>query len=276
MEGYSFLKTEDSGHTVCLSKKDEHGVPKTARISRTHYDFIVEAANAPAASKELTPEIIQKFEQTVSADVDKTRPNTAANFWHNYRVLARREALNPQDAMATARRIYSEMPPDEKDKFAASLTAYEKSRGEPYNDRIRNYYDKAVKDIPLKNRSPHSGRELATLRHDDDTLDTKGKQIDAGLRLKIGDPVKLNLSVPDLITGIPRKILKTDLYLASSSEKLNKVVIMSSDNRDKYVLSRDTFVKSMGAVEKRQDRRMKVEEKKEHRKAVKESIGVGW
>jgi hypothetical protein len=276
MEGYSFLKTEDSGHTVRLSKRDERGLPKTIGISRTHYDFIVDAANAPASSKEPAPEIIKKYERTVLADVDKTRPNTAANFWHNYRVLARREALNPQDAAATARRIYGEMPLDEKDKFSKSLASYAKLRSEPYNDRILRYYDQTVKDVPLKNRSPHSGEALRTLRHDDDTVDAKGKQIDNRLTLKIGDPVKLNLKLPDLITGVPKQVLKTDLYLASSSEKLNKVVVMSSDNTSKYVLSRDSFIKNMALIEQRREKRRRTEEKKECRASLRESVGVDW
>jgi hypothetical protein len=276
MEGCSFLKTEDAGHTVCLSKRGGHGIPETARISRTHYDFIVDAANAPAAAKELTGEIIQKYEQTVLADIDKTRPNTAADYWHNFRVLARKEALNPQDAMAAARRIYAEMPPGEKEKFRKSMAVYEKQRGESYNDRLINYYDRAVKDIPLKNRSPHGAQALASRRHDDDTLSAKGKQIDPSLRLKIGDPVKLNLKIPDLLTGVPQKILKTDLYIASSSEKLNKVVIMSADNTSKYVLPRDTFIKSMERIQKSREKQQRNEEKKEYKKAFKESVGVGW
>jgi hypothetical protein len=276
MEGYSFLKTEDNGHTVCLFKLAKHGLPETVRISNTHYDFIVNSANAPAAARDLTPEIIQEYEQTVQADINKTRPNTAANFWHNFRVLARKEALNPQDAAITARRIYSEMPLDEKNKFQKATTAYEKHRGQSYNSRLMAYYDQAVKDIPLRNRSPHTGEALAALRHDDDTVYTKGKQIDDKLRLKIGDQVKLNLKIPDLITGIPQKSLKTDLYLASSSEKLNAVVIMSADNTSKYVLSRDTFIKSMEAVEKQRDKQRQAEEKKEYRKALRESVNVEW
>jgi hypothetical protein len=275
MEGYSFLKTEDSGHTVCLSKPGEDGLPGIAKISKTQYDFIADAANAPAAG-EVTPEILQKYEQTVNADINKTRPNTAAHFWHNYRVLSREEALNPQDAMATARRILYEMSFAEREKCTASMAAYEKQRGETYNDRIMNYYERAVKDIPLKNRSPRDGRALETLRHNDDTVSSTGSRIDNALRLKIGDPVKLNLAVPDLITGIPRKVLKTDLYLASSSENLNKVVVMSGDNTSKYVIPRDAFIKSMGAVEKRLDKRRQIEEKKEYRKSLAESVGVGW
>jgi hypothetical protein len=276
MEGYSFLRTEDSGHTVCLSKPGEKGLPETAKISKAHYDFIALAANTPAASKELTQDIIQKYEQTVQADMDKTRPNTAANFWHNYRVLVRKEALNPQDAMATARRVLYEMNFEERDKFIKSLESYEKLRGETYNDRITKYYDQVVKDIPLKNRSPHSGQTLDTLRHNDDSINTPGKPFDSRLRLKIGDPVKLNLTIPDLVTGTPKKVLKTDLYLASSSEKSNKVVIMSSDNTSKYIVPRDAFVKSMEAVEKRQEKQRLIEEKKEHRKSLKESVSVGW
>jgi hypothetical protein len=188
MEGYSFLKTEDSGHTVCLSKRGGDGLPQTVRISKTHYDFIVNAANAPAASKSLTPEIIQTYEQTVRADVDKTRPNTAANFWHNYRVLARREALNPADAVATARRICSEMSLDERDKFNNSLAAFEKTRGQSYNDRVTQFYDKIVRDIPLENRSPHDALALAARRHNDDTVNVPGKPIDRNIRLKSAAP----------------------------------------------------------------------------------------
>jgi proteasome lid subunit RPN8/RPN11 len=276
MEGYSFLKTEDSGHTVCLSRRGGGGFPETAKISRTHYGFIVNAADAPASAKELTPEIIQKYEQTVLADVDKTRPNTAANFWHNFRVLARKEALNPADAAVTARRVMYEMDRGEREKLLKSLAVYEKQAGVSANNRITHYYDDVVRDIPLKNRSPHDGQALSTLRYHDDAVDTRGKPIDGGIRLRIGEPVTLNLKIPDLITGLPKKVLTANLYLASSSESLNKVVIMSADNTSKYILPRDSFIQSMEKVEKRREKQREIRNRIEYRKMIRESIDFDY
>jgi hypothetical protein len=276
MEGYSFFKTEDSGHMVCLSKPGLAGMPEISKISRTQYDFVLQSAAVPAAARELTAEIIKKYEQAVSADIGKTRPNTAGNFWHNYRVLARKEALNPRDAMNTARRVLSEMPPAERSKFEKSLALYEKQKGRSYNDRILNFYENAVKDIPVRNRGPHDQGSLVTARYNRDTVDTAGKPIDSNVKLKIGDPVKLNLKIQDLVTGLPRRVLKTSLYLASSSESSNKVVVMSSDNSSKYVLSRESFIKAVRKIENRREKREQTAEKKQRRKAAGEALEFGY
>jgi hypothetical protein len=66
--------------------------------------------------------------------------------------------------------------------------------------------------------------------------------------------------------------LKTGLYLASSSESLNKVVVMSADNTSKYVLPRDSFIQNMAKVEKRREKQQEIIDKKEHRRMVKESV----
>jgi hypothetical protein len=276
MEQYSFVKAENNGHTVVLSKRGPNGLPETAKISNTLYDHIIRSANAPANSKELSPEVIKKYEQEVSADVDKTRPNTASNFWHNYRVLARREALNPVDAARIATRIYCDMNYEERAKFDKSIALYEKERKESYNTRIARYYEQAVKDIPITNRTPHDGYALKTILHNDDSIDTKGKSIDKSIRLKIGDQVKLNISIPDFTTFAQLKTIKTDLYLASSSENLNKVILMSRDNSSKYILPRDTFIANMQKIEKRMEKQHAAEEKKQYKKALRESVDFGY
>jgi hypothetical protein len=276
MENYSFLKTENAGHTICLTRRGTNGLPETARISKTHYDHIIQSATIPAASQELSPEIIKHYKQEVSADVDATRPNTATNFWHNYRVLACKEALNPVDAARIARRIYSGMKFDERIKFDASISAYEKERNESYNTRINRFYEEVVKNKPIKNRTPHDGASLVTMRHNDDSIDTKGKPIDAKLRLKIGDPVKLTITLPDFVTFGELKKLKTDLYLASSSENLNKVVLMSRDNTSKYTIPRDQFINNMLNIERRNERLQARDERRQFKKSVRESIGFGY
>jgi PHD/YefM family antitoxin component YafN of YafNO toxin-antitoxin module len=272
IEGSSFLHTEDAGHTIALRKPGAAG-PQTIRIPSTLYESIIKNASIPAQSKEPTPEAIKKYEELTNADANKPRNNTAANFWHNYRVLCRQHAQNPVMAVNVARDILKGMRLEERDKFISSVHSYEKVKGQSYNERLLRYYQDVVKDIPIQNRTVHHESALSAMRHNDDSVNTPGKRIDEKLRIKIGDEVKLNLSIPDLLSGNPHKSVKSGLLLTAVSKDLNKVVLMDKNGLSKYVISRDDFIKRMEQVEKRQGREAQKLEKRQRRRDVLESVG---
>jgi hypothetical protein len=276
MEGYFFSATEDAGHTVALQKPLKDGTYDTIKLSKTHYDTIIENAKIPAASPKLTPEIIQKYEQAANIDVNKVRLNTAENFWHNYRVLVRTTAQNPVTAMKVAQDIYNGMRTPEREKFQKALKSYEKKFSEPYNDRLLNFYHDTVRDIPIKNRTPYHEDALTLIKTQQQYIDIPGKAIDKNLRAKIGDTVNLTIAVPDLLTGETHKALKTGLVLQSSSEELNKVVLMEKDGSSKYVLTRDDFITRMRKIELLHEKQDLSQEKKERKKAMRESVGFGY
>jgi hypothetical protein len=277
MRGYSFAGTDPMGHTVYLEKPGDGGRLRTITVSNTLYRSLIGDAALPAGAPELTPEIIRKYEQLANIDTDKVRSNTAANFWHNYRVLSREHAQNPVTAMKVARDIYNRMRPEEQNKFRSSVLLYEQTKGESYNDRILRYYHESVKDIPIKNRTPFHESSLVSSRlRNDDVVNVTGKPVDDKLRVKIGDEVKLALTIPDLLTGRSHKSVTSGLILTSASAELNKVVLMDKDGLSKYVLSRNDFIKRMEKVEKRRARQERAAEMKQRRVERKEAIGFGY
>jgi hypothetical protein len=275
-EGYSFLKSDDTGDTVTLWKTGAGGQRETVRLTKIHYNSIIEASKAPAGSPALTPDIVRKYEETVGADINKVRKNTAANFWHNYRVLARERADNPVVAMKIAKDILDGMNPAEHAKFRASMSLYEKGKNESYNDRILNYYRDVVKDIPIKNRTVYSGDSLPIFRYNDDSVNVKGKPVDSRLRIRIGDEVKLALGIPDLLSGRPAKRVESHLVLEASSANNNKIVLVDKDGLSKYILNRDDFIKRMEKVEKLREREERASERKQRRKNIRESVSFGY
>ncbi|MDR2079493.1 MAG: hypothetical protein LBP74_07230 [Treponema sp.] len=145
-DGYQFARTENANQTIIIQKAG-----REAAVSAALYNSLITNTLSFLNEKHLTPEITEKYEQAVGADMHKTRTNTAANYWHNYRVLCREQASNPADAMEIAKSIIREMPYAEQEKFKEHIKVYAKTSRPPetYNQRIINFYHAAVKNMPI-------------------------------------------------------------------------------------------------------------------------------
>jgi hypothetical protein len=211
-------------------------------------------------------------------DADERRSNTAVNFWHNYKILCRQQASNPQEAMEVARSIVRQMPPGEQAKLRRSIKAYEKATKplisnpllkafvkprETYNQRILAFYEENVRNLPIRNQSPHGHQALSVIRHGADTVDTPGKGIDPALKLKIGDTVKLSLQCRTLFGESRKRLPITMLTVVSASSDLNKIVLLDKTGRTKYTFSRDDFIAKMQKLEKKLDRKYQREDRYE-------------
>jgi hypothetical protein len=211
-------------------------------------------------------------------DADERRPNTAVNFWHNYKILCREQASNPQEAIDVARSIVRQMPPQEQGKLRRSIKAYEKATKplvsnlllkafvkprETYNQRILAFYEENVRDLPIKNQSPHGHKALSVIRHGVDTVDTPGKDIDPALKLKIGDTVKLSFQCRTLFGESRKRLPITAFTVISASTDLNKIVLLDKTGRTKYTLTRDDFIAKMQKLERKLGRKQQREDRYE-------------
>jgi hypothetical protein len=191
--GFTFDKMGEDGKSVMLIKRQDRGPEERIAISNKLYAEMIENAKRVSHREEPKKETITRFENMMEKDVDERRSNTAANFWHNYKILCRQQASNPQEAMDVARSIVRQMPPQEQAKLRRSIKAYEKATKplvsnpllkafvkprETYNQRILAFYEENVRDLPIKNRSPHGHEALSVIRHGADTVDTPGKGVD--------------------------------------------------------------------------------------------------
>jgi len=266
--GFHFEREKDMG-TVVLSKGE-----KKILIDTSFYNSIIEntkiLANAPA----VTPEVIAKYEKAAELDREKLRPNTASDFWHNYRVMCRQSANNPSDAMKIAKEILSKMPPYEQMHFKREIKEYNRLTGskDAYNERLVNFYNENVKDLPVK----HSifSKEAPRLVSDNylDVIKKPGEPIDKNSSIKIGESVKMSFDFQDIATGKTRKLPPKDYVVTASSEDKNKVVLVDKDSLSKYVIPRDEFLQ----MTKKQEKEVKKEQEKESKKEMKSSLAYSY
>jgi hypothetical protein len=146
--------------------------------------------------------------------------------------------------------------------LALLLKACVKTR-ETYNQRILAFYEENVRDLPIKNRSPHGHNALSVIRHGADTVDTPGKGIDPALKLRIGDTVKLSLHCRTLFGESRKRLPTTAFTVVSASTDLNKIVLLDKSGRTKYTFARDDFIAKMQMLEKKLDRRQQREDRYE-------------
>jgi hypothetical protein len=235
---------------------------------------MIDNAKRAVNREEPQREVITRFETMMEKDADERRSNTAANFWHNYKILCREQASNPQEAMEVARAIVRQMPKREQGKLRHSIKAYEATTKplvsnpllkafvkprETYNQRILTFYEENVRDLPIKNRSPYN-HEAFTIRHGRDTIDTPGKPVDPALKLKIGDTVKLSLQCRTLFGESRKRLPVTGFTVVSASSDFNKIVLLDKTGRTKYTFARDDFIAKMQKLEKKLDRKQRRED----------------
>jgi hypothetical protein len=273
--GFVFDSIGEDGKSVMLVKRQIGGPEERVTISSRLYAEMIENAKRAANREEPKRETLARFETMMERDADKRRPNTAANFWHNYKILCREQASNPQEAMEVARSIVRQMSKGEQTKFRHSITAYEKATKplvsnpllkafvkpvETYNQRILNFYEENVRDLPIKNRSSYGHATLTAIRHGGDAVDTPGKPVDPALKLKIGDTVKLSLQCRTLFGESRKRLPVTGFTVVSASEDLNKIVLLDKTGRTKYTLAKDEFAAKMQKLERKLDRKQQRED----------------
>jgi hypothetical protein len=258
-EGFRFARTENANQTIILKKEN-----KEAAISSTLYNHVITNTSSFLNHKQITPEIIDQYEQAIDADSNKTRINTAANYWHNYQVLCRKQASNPSDAMEIAKSIIRQMPCEEQEKFKNHIKLYEKTSHprETYNERIINFYHKSVENLPI-DKTIFARNSIPSVNRTVDVIENRGAYIDPRLRIKIGDSLTMNIKIDDLLTNKKININAKNLMLVSASNDLNKVILVDKENRSKYVLAKDEFVGHVQKLEKKQQKILRKERKHE-------------
>jgi hypothetical protein len=274
--GFAFDKTGEGGESVTLVKRRAGGPEERVAIPNTLYAEMITNARQAANREEPRRETVTRFETMMEKDADERRPDTAANFWHNYRILCRQQASNPREAMEVARAIVRQMPLREQVKLRHSIKAYEAAAKplvsnpllkafvkprETYNQRILSFYEENVRDLPIKNRSPHGREVLAASGRGIDTVDTPGKSIDPALKLKIGDTVKLSLQCKTLFGENRKRLPVTAFTVVSASADFNKIVLLDKTGKNKYTLARDEFIAKTRNLEKKLDRQRRREDR---------------
>jgi proteasome lid subunit RPN8/RPN11 len=276
--GFNFMKMNDDQKSLVLAKKSPEGKEETVTIASPLYQAMIDNAGTCLKKPATTPEVLHSYDRMIAKDAHETRPNRAVDFWHNYKVLCRRQASNPAEAMEVAKSIVRQMPAGEQKKLKRTMKAWEKKTRkltanpllrpfvkpqETFNQRILRYYEENVRDLPIKNTGVHGQDALGVIRRGVASRDFPGQAIDPALRLKIGGTVKLALDCKTLF-GERRKRLPIAAYtVVSSSEDLNNIVLLDKAGNSKYTLARDAFCEKMQKLEKKLEKRRHKQDKHE-------------
>jgi proteasome lid subunit RPN8/RPN11 len=275
--GFAFDAAGGDGKSVILTKHQAGKPEEQIAVSSKLYAKMIANAKRAVNREEPQRETVTRFEKMMEKDADERRPNRAADFWHNYKILCRQQASNPQEAMEVACSIVRQMPKDEQVKLRRSLKAYETATKplvsnpllrafvkprETYNQRILAFYEESVRDLPIKNRSPHGHEALAPIKQGRDN-ETPGMPIDPALKLKIGDTVKLSLQCKTLFGESRKQLPVTPFTVVSASKDLNKIVLLDKTGRTKYTLAMDDFIEKTQKLERKLDRKRQREDRYE-------------
>jgi hypothetical protein len=270
--GYSFNKVSENEKFMFLCKKLPNGGETNVLMPKETYLQMIENAKKEAIRREPSPEAAYQYEKLVLDDADKIRPNTAVNFWHNYRILCRKQASNQKEAMDVARAIIKQMPPHEQTKFKTQAALYNKkadtlslnpllrpfvSPQDTYSKRILSYYEENVKDLPVENRQPQSRNAVSAIHRASDAVDSFGNSVDPSLKIKIGGTVKLSLDCKTIFGENRKRLPVTEFTVLSASKDLNKIVLLDKSGNSRYTLDRERFIQKMQKLERKLELRQK-------------------
>ena len=239
---------------------------KFIRISRDLYEQTLKNSEIIAKRNPKTNEERQKmiddYLEAANLDEKKQRVNTASNFWHNYQAGVMTLANNKQEAMAFAKRLVNEMIPSERKKFAAMVKNYEEiidadGKHLSYDKRILERYEDITKGLQITNKSiwrDHVDKKydtLETIKQNTEVFDIEGQSLDKTCRMKIGDTIKMSVTVDSALSNKKIKLPPQEYKLVAHSKDNNSVALISVDGKQKIIKSRDDFIKEVQKVEKK-------------------------
>ena len=266
VQGYEFARTEDGGQTVVLSKMNAENERVFFRISDSSYKEAMANSRIIAKAPELTKEVIQRYYKATELDEGNQRENTAENFWHNYKAGVVAECNNKQEAMQFALNLIKRMSGEERQKFFVMAKKYESIKDEngknlSYDKRILDYYEEATRGMTIKSKSIFRNYKdsnlnvLDAIKRNTEVFDREGTPIDQSIDMRVGDSIKLRLTIDSPTERRSIKLPPTDFKVMSYSKDNNLVALISKDGKQKYIRPLDDFIAAAQRLERKQERK---------------------
>lgn len=271
---YNPYKYKDNGQTVVLSKLQKETNPETGlvdekriylRISAAEYNAQIENSCLLKDCAQITNEVKQEYLQKAHLDENEQRPNNFSNFTHNFNAYCRKGANNVKEAMDFGKRLIQNMRPEEREKLKTQMLKWEKLTGKSYTQRLAEEYKENVSDRPITDKTAFTKETLDAIRYNTETISHKGAPLDKSCRMKVGDTIKMKITVPDCLGRRNKKLPIQTLELVSHSPDGNSVVLMDEKHLSKYVIPRDDFIKT---VQKQERKQIKAERRADRKTAV--------
>lgn len=237
---------------------------KFIKISRDLYEQVIKnseiIAKRSPKTKQEWDKMVADYEEAANLDERKQRNNTASNFWHNYQAGIMTLANNKQEAMAFAKRLVNEMIPSEREKFATMVKKYEKLRGPngkhlSYDQRIIDFYDnmelKITSNSIWRDHVDDKYNTLDAIKQNTEVFDKEGQPLDKTCRIKIGDTIKMSVTVESVLSSKKIKLPIQEYRLVAYSNDNNSIALISADGKQKIIKNREDFIKEVQKVEKK-------------------------
>lgn len=238
---------------------------KFIKISRDLYEQAIKnseiiAKRTPKTEQE-RKKMIDDYREAANLDEREQRANIASNFWHNYQAGVMTLANNKQEAMAFAKRLVNEMIPSEREKFATMVKKYEKLRDSDgkhlsYDQRIIDFYDnmglKITSNSIWRDHINDKYNTLDAIKQNTEVFDKEGQPLDKTCRMKIGDTIKMSVTVDSALSNKKIKLPIQEYRLVAHSKDNNSVALISADGKQKIIKNRDDFINEVQKIEKRQ------------------------
>ena len=271
VQGYEFARTEDGGQTVVLSKMNAEDERIFFRISDSSYKEAMANSRIIAKAPELTKEVIQRYYKATELDEGKQRENTAENFWHNYKAGVVAECNNKQEAMRFAQNLVKRMSGEERQKFFVMAKKYEDIKDKngknlSYDKRILDYYEEATRGMTIKSKSIFRDYKdsnlnvLDAIKRNTEVFDREGTPINQSISMRVGDYIKLRLTIDSPTDRRGIKLPPTDFKVMSYSKNDNSIALISKDGKQKYIKPLDGFIAAIQKLEKKQVRKRRRED----------------
>ena len=218
--------------------------------------------------------MVADYEEAANLDENKQRDNTASNFWHNYKAGIMTIANNKQEAMAFAKRLVNEMIPAERKKFTIMIRNYEKLIGADgkhlsYDQKIIDFYDNM--GLKITNNSiwrDHVDKKYNTLdaiKQNTEVFDKEGQPLDKTCRMKIGDTIKISVTVESALRKKKIRLPVQEYRLIAHSKEINSVALISADGKQKIIKNREDFIKE---VQKLENKLLKKQQKQDRYESI--------
>lgn len=237
---------------------------KFIKISRDLYEQTIKNSEIIAKrnpkNEQERQKMIDDYLEAAHLDEKRQRANTASNFWHNYKAGVMTIASNKQEAMAFAKRLVNEMIPAEREKFATMVKKYEKLRGPDgkhlsYDQRIIDFYDnmglKITNNSIWRDHVDEKYNTLDAIKQNTEVFDNEGQPLDKSCRMKIGDTIKMSVTVDSALSNKKIKLPIQEYRLVAHSKDNNSVALISADGKQKIIKNREDFIKEVQKVEKK-------------------------
>lgn len=218
--------------------------------------------------------MIDDYLEAANLDEKRQRVNTADNFWHNYKAGIMTLANNKQEAMAFAKRLVNEMIPSEREKFAVMVRNYEKIKGSDgkhlsYDQKIIDFYDnmglKITNNSIWRDHLDSKYNTLDAIKQNTEVFNKEGQPLDKTCRMKIGDTIKLAVTVDSAFSNKKIKLPIQEYRLVAHSEENNSVALISTDGKQKIIKNREDFIKE---VQKLENKLLKKQQKQDRYESI--------